>query len=87
VNSKERTLEDKITLTYFPEGGACIDLSKLGISLNDENTLFEWIDWMQHQTIKNSYERIIELLEDKLNPITYEQHECVSIDDVIAAIN
>jgi hypothetical protein len=36
--------------------------------------------------VADERERIIKLLKNKLSPITYEQHECVSIEDVLAAI-
>jgi hypothetical protein len=36
--------------------------------------------------VQDERERIIKLLEYRLSPITYESHECVAIEDVVALI-
>ena len=36
--------------------------------------------------VEDTQNALVERLKDKLSPITYEQHECVSIEDVLAAI-
>jgi hypothetical protein len=43
-------------------------------------------NYSYNQGLKDKEDSIIKLLKNKLSPITYEHHECVSIDDVIAAI-
>ena len=34
----------------------------------------------------NEQVRIISLIESRLSPITYEKHECVAVEDIIALI-
>ena len=77
-------MNNTVKITYtFPDGagGTFTDTDQIQI----EHLQAE-VQQIIDKAVRNQTNSIIKLLKDKLSPIIYEQHECVSIEDVLVAI-